>query len=30
MQNEHLRNAAIIARVDLVGAKSALFRFHLR
>ena len=30
MQNEHLRNVAIIAHVDLVGAKSAALRFRLR
>ena len=30
MRNEHLRNVAIIAHVDLVGAKSATLRFRLR
>ncbi len=30
MQNEKLRNVAIIAHVDLVVAKSAAFRFPLR
>ncbi len=30
MQNEKLRNVAIIAHVDRVVAKSALLRFPLR